>query len=147
MTEDYKVIAQVALVVEDADKIAKAFAEVLGVEVPEGNWTDPLEKANTRFKGEPTTARAKLIFFQFENIQLELIQPDGNPSTWQQFLDEHGEGIHHIAFKVKDMEKEIERLEGLGLRLEQRGDYAGGEYAYVNGQEKIACILELLADK
>jgi methylmalonyl-CoA/ethylmalonyl-CoA epimerase len=147
MLDDYKVMAQVALVVKDADKIAKAFAEVLGVEVPEGHWTDPLEKANTRFKGEPSIARAKLVFFQFDNIQLELIEPDGNPSTWQQFLDEHGQGVHHIAFKVKDMEKEIVRLEGLGLQLEQRGDYTGGEYAYLNGEEKIACIFELLADK
>jgi len=147
MIDDYKVMAQVALVVEDSNMIANAIAEVLGVAVPEGHWTDPLEEAHTRFKGEATTARAKLVFFQFENIQLELIQPDGNPSTWQQFLDEHGQGLHHIAFKVKDMEKEILRLEGLGLQLEQRGDYTGGEYAYLNGEDKIACILELLADK
>ena len=147
MIEDYKVIAQVALVVNDADQIAKAFAEILDVDVPEGHWTDPLEKANTHFKGEPSTARAKLVFFQFGNIQLELIQPDGNPSTWQQYLDDHGQGVHHIAFKVKDMEKEIVRLDGLGLQLEQRGDYTGGEYAYLNGEDKIACILELLADK
>jgi hypothetical protein len=31
-------------------------------------------------------------------LSIELIEPDGKPSTWQEFLDIRGEGIHHIAF-------------------------------------------------
>ena len=47
-------------------------------------------------------ANCQMAFFDVgEACQIELIQPNGVKSTWQDFLDEHGEGIHHLAFKVK----------------------------------------------
>ena len=61
------------------------------------------EVTGTTVNGEPRRTRtASWRFFDLENIQLELIQPNGVKSTWQDFLDEHGEGIHHIAFPVKE---------------------------------------------
>lgn len=147
MHEDFKRVTQVAMVVKDADAVAKVFAKIFGVEVPEGRLTDPYEKGHTTFMDEPTEARSKLIFFEMENLQIELIEPDGKPSTWQQYLDDHGEGIHHIAFFVKDMEGELTRLGEIGMNLEQRGQYTGGEYAYLNGGELLPCIFELLADR
>lgn len=147
MYEDFKVIAQVALVVKDAEAKAKALAEVLGVEVPVGQLSGAVEDAKTEFYGKSTDARAKLFFFNLGDFQIEIIEPDGKPSTWQKYLDEQGEGIHHIAFRVNDMEGEISRLGKIGLQLEQRGQYPGGEYAYLNGDKKIGFILELLADR
>ena len=147
MNEDFKRVTQVAMVVKDADAKAKVFAEIFGVPVPEGRWTATYEEGKTTYKGKPTEARAYLVFFEMENLQIELIQPDGKPSTWQQYLDENGEGIHHIAFFVKDMEGELTRLSEIGMNLEQRGQYTGGEYAYLNGGELLPCIFELLADR
>lgn len=147
MYEDFKKVTQVAMVVKDAEAKAKVFAQIFGVDVPEGRWTEPYDTAHTTFNGEPTEARSKLVFFEMENLQIELIQPDGKPSTWQQYLDKHGEGIHHIAFFVKDMEGELTRLGEIGMNLEQRGQYTGGEYAYLNGGELLPCIFELLADR
>jgi catechol 2,3-dioxygenase-like lactoylglutathione lyase family enzyme len=147
MHEDFNIVTQVAMVVKDGEAKAKVFAEIFGVDVPEGRLTGTLDEANTTFKGQPTEARAKLFFFEMGNLQIELIQPDGKPSTWQQYLDDNGEGIHHIAFHVKNMEGEIARLSGVGLELEQRGQYPGGEYAYLNGGDLLPCIFELLADR
>lgn len=147
MFEDYEVVTQIAMVVRDVDAIARVLAEILGTDVPEAHWTDPFSESLISYQGAPTDARARLAFFTMENLQIELIQPDGNPSTWQQFLDQHGEGIHHIAFIVKDMEHEIARLSGIGLQLEQRGQYTGGEYAYLNGGEILPCLIELLANR
>ena len=75
-----------------------------------------------------------------------MIQPNGEKSTWQDFLDGHGEGIHHIAFQVKGMKKAIEVCEREGLKCVQHGKYrdASGEYAYLDTEKEYKCIIELL---
>lgn len=68
-------------------------------------------------------------------------------STWQDFLDEHGEGIHHIAFPVKGMDEKILAVENFcGAKCVQRGKYGGGngEYAYLDAHDEMKCMLELL---
>ena len=146
MLEQVKVMVQVAIVVRDIEEKSNAYAEFFGVEVPKWKMTGSFEESNIQFNGNATHARAKLAFFNLENIQIELIEPVDRPSTWGTFLDIKGEGIHHIAFHVPNIENEIVRLEGMGLTLEQTGDFNGGSYAYLNGQEKLGAIIELLAD-
>jgi len=139
-----RVVAHVAVVVKDIERSAKAFADVLGVPVPKWELTDSVEKAHTRYRGQPSKAQAKLAFIELQNIAIELIEPVGGPSTWRDFLETKGEGVHHIAFEVKDMDKRISDLKAKGLPLIQAGDYTGGRYAYMDGTAKLALILELL---
>jgi len=139
-----KVICQVGLVVRDIERSAKAYADVFGVDVPNVIITDPEEKSHIRFRGEPTQARAKLAFFRMGDISLELIEPIDSPSTWREFLDEHGEGVHHIAFQIKGMDNVLAYLEGKDISAVQRGDYTGGRYAYVDSAPALGVILELL---
>jgi len=138
------VMTQVGIVVSDIDAASRAYADVLGVEKPDIIITDSAEKTNIRYKEQSTDARAKLAFFNLENIQIELIEPIGGPSTWQEHLDTHGESVHHIAFKVGDMQQEIAMLEGKGLNMVQKGDFTGGSYAYIDGRDKLGVLLELL---
>ncbi len=138
------VMCQVGLIVRDIEKSAKAYADLFGMEVPAWSLTDPEEKAHTRYCGQPTQARAKLAFFDMGSLSLELIQPVGGPSTWQEFLDAHGEGVHHIAFQIKGMDGQIALLEGKGMPLVQRGEYTGGRYAYIDSVPQLAVVLELL---
>ncbi len=79
------------------------------------------------------------------NLQLELIQPNEKPSTWRSFLEEKGEGIHHVAFQVKDSAKRVADAEAKGLKLVQHGTYGdgSGEYNYLEAPE-LKCIVELL---
>ena len=137
-------IVQVGLIVRDIEKTAKAYADLFGVEVPEWSLTDPEEKAQTRYRGQPTEARAKLAFFRLGSVSLELIEPVGGPSTWQEFLDTNGEGVHHIAFHIKGMDEQVALLAGKGMPLVQRGEYTGGRYAYIDGSAELKLILELL---
>ncbi len=139
-----RVVAQVAVVVKDVERSANAYAEVFGVPVPKWELTDSVEKAHTRYLGQPTKAQAKLAFLELQNIVIELIEPVGGPSTWRSFLETKGEGVHHIAFQVRDIDKQIAGLKAKGLPLIQTGDYTGGRYAYVDGTAKLAVILELL---
>lgn len=137
-------VAQIGIIVRDIEQTAEAFAGFLGVDTPAWSWTDGFEKAQTRFRGEPSEARAKLAFFQLGNIEIELIEPDHNPSTWREYLDEHGEGVHHIAFVIKDMKGKTKRLEEEGISLVQKGEYEGGRYAYFDSVPQLKVLLELL---
>ena len=137
-------VVQVAVVVQDIEKAAAAYADFLGTAVPKWSWTDTEDKAHTEFKGKPSPARAKLAFIELKNITIELIEPDQNPSTWREFLDAKGEGIHHIAFEIKGMDDKVALLEKKGMPLLQKGDYEGGRYAYIDGTAKLGLILELL---
>lgn len=137
-------VVQVGIVVKDIEKAAAAYADFLGVAVPQWFWTDTEDKAHTEFKGKPSPARAKLAFIELKNITIELIEPDQNPSTWREFLDAEGEGVHHIAFEIKGMEDKMAQLEKKGMPLLQKGDYEGGRYAYIDGTAKLGLILELL---
>ena len=137
-------ICQIALVVRDIEKSAKAYADLFGVDVPDWFLTDPEDKSHTRYLGQPTKARAKLVFFQLGSLSLELIEPVGGPSTWQEFLEAHGEGVHHIAFQIKGMDEQVAILGKKGMPAAQRGDYTGGCYAYINSAPQLGVILELL---
>ena len=137
-------VTQVGIIVRDIEAKAQAWAEVLGLPVPEIMITDPYERAQTEYKGEPSNARAKLAFFHLGQVELELIEPIGEPSTWLDQLDEHGDSLHHIAFEIKGMPDKVAYLEAKGLALVQRGEYPGGRYAYVDGSAQLGAILELL---
>ncbi len=138
------VMCQVGLIVRDIEKSARAYADLFGMDVPAWSLTPPEEEVHTRYRGQPTQGRAKLAFFDMGSLSLELIQPVGGPSTWQEFLDAHGEGVHHIAFEIKGMNGQIALLEGKGMPLVQRGEYTGGRYAYIDAVPQLAVVLELL---
>ncbi|MCR8657909.1 VOC family protein [Paenibacillus endoradicis] len=135
---------QIGLLVHDVDKVSQSYARFLGVEPPVTFWTDGQDKTEAEHNGKPTNARAKLAFFDLGSLQLELIQPDHEPSTWREYLDAHGEGVHHIAFEVQGMKEKIMLMERNGMPLMQKGEYEGGRYAYMDSYEPLKVILELL---
>jgi catechol 2,3-dioxygenase-like lactoylglutathione lyase family enzyme len=139
-----KTITQVALVVKDIDKARNAWAQMLGVKAPEVSIAESHFSRPTLYRGNPSDAKAKLAFFAMDNLQIELIQPLGGNSTWQEFLDTHGEGIHHIAFAVKDIDGMEKKFELQGMPTVQRGGWDGGAYSYIDASKDLGCILELL---
>lgn len=143
-------VCQVGFIVKDIYATKKKWAEFLGVEEPEASPCGDYEITKTEFKGEPAPkANSLLAFFDVgPGLQLELIQPNEAPSTWRNYLNEHGEGIHHVAFNIKGMKmaEAVKRCEDFGMNLEQKGEYgdASGRYTYMNGYEDLKCIVELL---
>ena len=140
-------LAQVGFVVKDIEETKKKWAAFLGVDVPETVYCGDYAVTKTVFEGQPAPeASALLAFFDVgPGLQLELIQPNEAPSTWRDFLNEHGEGMHHLAFQVRDSKAQVKNAEANGLRLVQRGLYgdASGEYNYLDAPE-LKCIIELL---
>ncbi len=140
-------VLQVGIIVQDIESKAQAWADMLGIEKPDVIITDPVSEAYTRYLGKSTEAQAKLAFINLENIQIELIEPMGGPSTWRSFLKTKGEGVHHIAFKSRDIGADVEKLDNLNMPVEQSGDYTGGCYRYIDSHKSLSVILELLADR
>ena len=138
-------VMQIGIIVRDIEQTAKDYAEFLGVPMPNISPTDTIEKSQATYKGEPCYATAKLAFLNVgDGIDIELIEPDDKPSTWREFLETKGEGVHHIAFGIKDTKAVTEKLEGLGMPLEQKGEYTGGRYAYFDTVDKLKLIIETL---
>ena len=140
-------LAQVGFIVKDVEETKKKWAEFLGVDVPPTQPIGDFEITQTNFQGQPAPeAYCWMAFFDVgPNLQLELIQPNEAPSTWRKFLDEHGEGMHHLAFQVKDSAQQVANAEKAGLKLVQHGLYgdASGEYNYLDAPD-LKCIVELL---
>jgi methylmalonyl-CoA/ethylmalonyl-CoA epimerase len=146
MTENLgsNTLAQVAIVVRNIDESAKRYADILGLPVPEPIVTTPGLEANQTYRGAPSDARAKLAFFSVGQVQIELIEPLGGASTWQEALDRNGEGVHHIAFWVEGMQNSVNFLKSRGIPMIQRGDMGEGQYAYFDAEEQLGVTLELL---
>ena len=142
-----KLITQIGILVHDIEKTSQAYAQFFGVEKPQCTITDEVDKAQTQYRGQPSDARAKLAFFDMGSLQLELIEPDHNPSTWRESLNKNGEGPHHIAFIIKGMKEKIVVLERDGMPLLQKGEYSGGRYAYIDTLRDLKVIIELLENE
>lgn len=139
-----QVICQVGLVVDDIDAASEAWAKLLGVPKPTPMVTGELAETQMRYRGVPSEAKAKLAFLNAGQVQIELIQPIGDPSIWKEYLDKHGNGVQHLAFTVAGMQQNLEFLETMGIGLSQKGEFTGGRYAYVDAAAKLGVDLELL---
>jgi catechol 2,3-dioxygenase-like lactoylglutathione lyase family enzyme len=138
---------QIGMVVEDVEKAAKTYAGFFSRDKLSIKMTGPREETNILYRGKPTSARAKIAFVSFGDIAIELIEPVDGPSTWRDFLEANGPGVHHVAFEVKDMDKQIQLLEQQGAELIQRGQWTdgrGGRYAYFDSVPQLSFVLELL---
>jgi 4-hydroxyphenylpyruvate dioxygenase-like putative hemolysin len=80
-------------------------------------------------------------------VQLELIEPLGGASVWQEALDAKGESVQHIAFWVEGMQRSVDFLKSHGIPMVQRGDMGEGQYAYFDAEETLGVTLELLERK
>ena len=143
-----KKIAQVGYIVKDIEKSKKIWAAFLGVEAPPTVECGDYKITGTTYQGKPAPhANSLLAFFDMANdIQIELIQPNEYPSTWRDFLETKGEGMHHIAFQVDNSEKVIAAAKEFGIEVVQQGKYGDGSgmYTYLEGSEKLNCVVELL---
>jgi len=139
------VVTQIGILVNDIEKAAQDYSDLLGVEKPQIVMTATPDIAKTQYLGKATPARTKQAFFHVgPNVDIELLEPDHEPSTWRHDLDTYGEGIHHIAFVVNGMEKVVQALDRKGLKEIQKGEWKGGRYSYIDAKDTLKLTLELL---
>jgi methylmalonyl-CoA/ethylmalonyl-CoA epimerase len=137
-------VAQIAISVQDVEASARAWADTLGLPMPVISMSPPVEEAETEYHGQRTSGRIKTAVFHLGSLDLELMEPVGEPTTWNDQLVSHGNSVHHIAFRVQGMKDKLAYLGSKGFPLIQRGEYPGGRYAYADSGAKLGVILELL---
>lgn len=137
-------IGQVALVVKDTEKASRNLAALFGFEEASYEIIGTYEFSNTKYKGEPTPAKAKATFYTMGPLDIEILEPMGEPSTWNDFLQENGEGIHHIAWYVRGIDEVRTFLESQGMEMIQQGNWDGGQYMYFDARDQLGFIIELL---
>ncbi|MGD1117893.1 MAG: VOC family protein [Dehalococcoidales bacterium] len=112
-----------AVVVKDLEK-ARQRVQELGIgQFVQGH--PPAGAEGLFYHGKPSVSNFKAFIVQIGNMQLEFIQPGDEPNPWTEFLNTRGEGIHHIGFQVKDVEKEANRLISLGAEVPFYGKIKG----------------------
>lgn len=70
-------------------------------------------------------------FFRAGGSKIELLQATGKDSPIQKFIDRRGEGLHHIAFEVEDINAEMNRLKEEGFELLQDQPTRGADDKWV----------------
>jgi methylmalonyl-CoA epimerase len=78
--------------------------------------------------------------------RIELLEPTESDSVIGKFLDKRGEGLHHVAVRVPDLNAAVERLRAAGARLlnEPRPGAGGHLYVFVHPSSTGGVLLELI---
>ena len=139
-------LSQYAVVVRSLEKVS-AYWERLGfpaMQVTHGPLSDLV------YRGQPGRFDQRLGWHRHGTVTWEWIEPLAGPTVYQDFLKEHGEGFHHFAFDVPDMDAAIAAWEALGVPIVQAGAWGekgkpgSGRFVYVNTQAIGGTDVELL---
>jgi methylmalonyl-CoA/ethylmalonyl-CoA epimerase len=95
---------------------------------------------------EVADQKVRTAFFSVGQSKIELLESTAADGPIARFIEKRGEGIHHIAFAVTDLEGTLAALEGDGLRLIDRKGRPGAEglrIAFVHPQSCHGVLTEL----
>lgn len=125
-------LSQYALVVKSLDHVS-AYWQKLGfpaMDITHGPLTDLV------YRGQPGRFDQKLGWHRHGTVTWEWIEPLAGPTVYEDFLKEHGEGFHHLALDVPDMDAASAAWEARGVKIVQAGGWGekgkpgSGRFAY-----------------
>ena len=61
--------------------------------------------------------KVRVAFFRAGDIRIELLEPTSDDSPVAKFIEKRGEGLHHVAYTVDDIQARIEEFKESGLRM------------------------------
>ncbi len=141
---DFKGFIQVAIIVEDIESAVKEWAELFGVPVPEIRVDVPSHNPNLTYRGAPAYYGLKLAVIEAGNFVIELHEPDKNPSTFREFLDKHGQGVHHLGFCVgQRRDAVVDELSERGYDMRTIGYYPGSSWTIIDSEDKLGVNLNI----
>ena len=111
-SENYR-FNEIALVVKDIKAAVEDYTRLFGLQF------GPIKeyKINAIEKGKTNSYTQATAFAKLGHIEIELIQIIEGESIHTDFLKAQGEGIHHLGFRVAELEKEMNRADALELKL------------------------------
>jgi hypothetical protein len=98
--------------------------------------------------GRPASFALRIVFGRLGGVLLELLEPLDEDSPHAQFLAEHGEGMHHLAFLVPDFDEQLAAVRagdpGAELLIDGTGPGNPVRWVYLDGGADHGTVLELL---
>jgi methylmalonyl-CoA epimerase len=90
--------------------------------------------------------KVHVAMLPLEGSRIELLEPADADSPIGKFLEQRGEGLHHVAIKVPDLPAAVERLRASGARLlnDPRPGAGGHLYVFVHPASTGGVLLELI---
>jgi methylmalonyl-CoA epimerase len=79
-------------------------------------------------------------------VEINLVEPMGPESAVAKFLEKRGEGLHHIALEVDDVNDELKSIEGKGVQLIDREgrEGAAGKIGFLHPRSINGVLVELV---
>jgi catechol 2,3-dioxygenase-like lactoylglutathione lyase family enzyme len=103
---------QVAWIVRDLDKAIETFGALFG----EFTTMDS-DLKGCSYRGRTADVSLRIGFGRSGPIEIELIQPVSGESPHRELLEKYGEGVHHIRFRVDDLDVPMAKLQALGFEV------------------------------
>lgn len=103
------------------------------------------------YKTEPVESeKVNTAFFEKGESKIELLEAYSPDSVINKFIEKKGEGLHHIAFEVVDIESEMKRLSGEGFTLLNEKPKAGADnkmVCFLHPKDTNSVLIELVMEK
>ena len=99
---------------------------------------------------EVVDQKVRTAFFNVGGTKIELVESTDSQGTIAKFIEKHGEGIHHIAFAVNDVESSLKEMESKGIKLIDRMPRPGAEgldIAFLHPKSTFGVLTELCKEK
>jgi len=137
--------AHVSMVVKDMDKAIKLFDSMGVGPFPPFLGGPGMKFTGKTVHGKPSDYDMDLRFARGDmgGLGFELIQPLKGRSIYDEFLEEKGEGFHHLAYMVEDVDAEIADMEKRGFKVIQTGAMPNTKWAYLDTDKLGGMIIEL----
>lgn len=95
---------------------------------------------------EVLSEKVRVAFIDSGNVKLELLQPLDDTSAVHSFIEKKGEGIHHVAFGVTNIQERLNELKEKGVRLIQetpKVGAGGAQVAFIHPKASGGVLYEL----
>lgn len=135
---------QVCVITRDVKRTLQGFTD-LGI----GPWRvydyGPPYLQQTTYRGEPCVSSCWLALAWTGDVQWEVIEPREGPSTYKDFLEEHGEGVQHVGVTCtsSSIAAITEAFAKRDIPMIQSGVFQGIPHAYFDTKAKIGTLFEV----
>jgi len=129
-------VDHIGVAVENLEESVKFYEEILGLKL---QGVETVEEQ-----------KVKVAFLPIGDTEIELLEATTPDSPIAKFIEKKGQGVQHVAFRVDDIEKALEEMKKLGIKLideKPRYGAGGARIAFLHPKSTNGLLVELCERK